>query len=47
MNRLLLLEAGGSALIIAFLIMYTRMVKRKLRRHVLRNKEVERFIAER
>ncbi|MEK6826298.1 MAG: hypothetical protein AABX08_04265 [Nanoarchaeota archaeon] len=47
-QNLILLEAGiGTVAVLAFLVYYTRMVKRRLRSHILRNEEVKQFLKER
>ena len=48
MEKIILLEAtAGTIAVVAFLIYYTRRIKRKLRRHVLRNQEVQKYLEER
>ena len=48
MEKIILLEtAAGTIAIVAFLIAYTRRIKKKLRSHVLRNKEVNKYLKER
>ena len=48
MEKIILLEAtGGTIAIIAFLIAYTRRIKKKLKTHVLRSEEVKKYLQER
>jgi len=48
MENLILLEAtAGTIAVIAFLIFHSRRIKKKLRAHILRNKEMEKYLKER
>ena len=48
MEKIILLEATlGTMGIVAFLIAYTRRIKKKLKTHVLRNNEVDKYLKER
>ena len=48
MEKIILLKtAAGTLAVTAFLIAYTRKIKKKLRSHVLRNQEVSKYLNER
>ncbi len=48
MEKIIFLEAtAGTIATVAFLIAYTRNIKRKLRKHVLRQEEVQQYLNER
>ena len=47
MEKIILLEAtGGTIAIIAILIAYTKAIKKKLKRYILRNDEVKKYVKE-
>lgn len=48
MENLVLLEAtGGTIALLVFLIYHSRKIKKKLKTHVLRNEEVQKYLKER
>ncbi|MFH1592131.1 MAG: hypothetical protein ABIB47_02055 [Candidatus Woesearchaeota archaeon] len=48
MEKIIALEAtAGTVAVVAFLIAYTKKVKKKLRKHTLRNEEVQKYLGER
>ncbi len=48
MEKIILLSASaGTIAIVSFLIVYTKKLKNKLKTHVLRNEEVQKYLEER